>query len=73
MPAFALYDKALALDHQYKETYLELGKLYGNDNQFDKAIGVWQVGLKLDPHDKRFSHLIEEAKRLEATTKTENR
>ncbi len=65
--ALMLFDRALAVDPQYKETYLEKGKLFGNLNQFDRAIAIWQEGLKIDPADERFKALIARAQEFQRT------
>lgn len=42
--AFALYTKAIKLNPKYTPAYLEMGKLYGNLDQFNQAIAIWQEG-----------------------------
>ncbi len=64
--ALALYSKALEVNPKYIEAYCELGKLYGNLEQFNRAITVWQDGLRVDPAEMRFKELIEKAKELQA-------
>lgn len=59
--ALALYSKSLKQDPSNKNTYMELGKFYGNQRQFDTAIQIWQAGARLDPGDKRFQELIGQA------------
>ncbi len=59
--ALALYNKAMAINSSYPETYLEVGKLYGNLNHFDQALFFWREGLKKNPLDRRFQSLILQA------------
>lgn len=71
--AFALYSRALKIDPCYKEAYIEMGKVFGNRDQFNQAIVMWQEGLKCHPREKVFVELIFEAKELlkEKTGKSE--
>ncbi len=62
--AMALLNKALNLDENFAEAYLESGKILGNQGQLNRAIGFWQEGWKRNPQDGRFAPLIEEAVRL---------
>jgi len=62
--AFALYSRALTIDPCYKEAYIEMGKVFGNRDQFKQAIVVWQEGLKCHPREKVFEDLISEAREL---------
>lgn len=62
--AFDAFNRALSVDPQNKEIYLELGKLMGNLNRFDDAIRTWQSGVALDPEDPRFKMLISQAEAL---------
>ncbi|OGX08947.1 MAG: hypothetical protein A2Z88_07595 [Omnitrophica WOR_2 bacterium GWA2_47_8] len=62
--ALALYTRALRLEPKNKDTYLELGKLYGNLNQFDRAIAVWREGMRIDPDEEQFKSLISQAENL---------
>lgn len=63
--ALDFYEKALMQDPKNEDVYLELGKFYGNYNNFELAIATWKQGLSLAPHDERFHILIQQAKRLE--------
>lgn len=67
--AFIFYSRILSLNKYYKPVYLELGKLYGNLEQFNRAIIVWQDGLKIDPADQRFKDLIMQAQALKEAKK----
>lgn len=60
--AFVLFNRAIASDPGYPDVYLELGKLYGNKDEFSQAIVMWQKGLKIAPADGRFKELILKAK-----------
>ncbi len=62
--AFALYSRALEKDPQNKTAHLELGKLYGNQGQYNRAIVIWQQGLRYHPEEKMFIDFIQDAKRL---------
>ena len=62
--AFDLFRKVLKKDPRYKNLYLELGKLFGNIGDFDRAIGLWEEGLRYHPDEERFKILIQEATRL---------
>jgi tetratricopeptide (TPR) repeat protein len=62
--ASTAYEKALRLDPDSKETYIELGKLLGNLNKFDQAIRIWEEALRLDPSDQAVHELINQAKTL---------
>lgn len=62
--AYEAFNRALRVDPQDKEIYLELGKLLGNLNRFDDAIRTWQSGAALDPQDPRFKLLIGQAEAL---------
>ena len=64
--AMAFYAKSLRVNPKYKEAYLELGKFYGNLEQFNRAIVLWQDGSKIDPTDQRFTELIQRALELQA-------
>ena len=63
--AFALFNRAIASDPDYPDVYLEVGKLYGNKDEFSQAITMWQKGLKIAPADGRFRELILKAKEFE--------
>jgi tetratricopeptide (TPR) repeat protein len=62
--ATLLYLKALGLAPQNKNGYKELGKLYGNLGDMDRAIQIWQKGLDYDPNDQEFPLLIQQAQEL---------
>src|SRR5207249_1070683 len=55
---FAMYATALRWDPKYKGAYLEMGKLYGNLNQFNRAVAMWQDGMRLYPEEVQFRNLI---------------
>jgi tetratricopeptide (TPR) repeat protein len=62
--ALTAYEKALRLDPDAKQTYIELGKLFGNLNKFDEAIRIWDEALRLDPNDEGVRQLINQAQAL---------
>lgn len=62
--AFVLFNRAINLDPQFPDAYLEAGKLYGNLDQFNRAIAMWQEGWKVAPSDDRFKDLILQAQAL---------
>jgi len=62
--AFSFYFKALRIDPSSKNAFLEVGKLYGNLGQLQRAILFWQEGLRYHPTEKGFGELITEAQRL---------
>jgi len=64
--ARALYTRALAVDPHYKEAYLEMGKLLGNQDKFDQAIAVWKEGARIAPDEPAFAELIRQARALQA-------
>ncbi len=64
--AIDCFQQSLRLNPRHIDTYLELGKLYGNYEKFDKAIEIWRKGLQFAPNDKRFAELIQQAQQLQA-------
>jgi len=62
--AFALCSRALQIDPYNKNAHLQLGKLYGNAEQFNRAIVIWQEGLRYHPDEPEFKELITEANEL---------
>ena len=62
--ALNLFEKALKKDPKNNEIYLELGKVFGNTGEVDRAIEIWQLGIKVDPQDGRFKDLIRQAQEL---------
>lgn len=67
VPAVALsfFQKALETAPDYPDAYIELGKLYGNGNDFTRAIATWQEGNRRVPDDPRFRDLIAQAELLQ--------
>lgn len=65
-PAKALpfYARALDLDPRNKSAAINQGKIYGNFDQFDRAIEIWQKAEKFYPNDPQFRALIDQANRL---------
>ncbi len=62
--AMMFYSKSLKIDAANKATLLEMGALYGNLEKFDKAINLWQTGLRLYPDETKFKDLIQQAQVL---------
>ena len=62
--AFALCSRALQINPKNKNAHLELGKLYGNQGRYNRAIVMWQQGLKYHPQETMFVDFIQEAERL---------
>jgi len=60
LPGIALdcFEKALRLDPNYKEAYLDAGVLFYNLAKYDEAIHLWKSGLSIDPFDQRFKKNI---------------
>lgn len=68
--AFEFFRKAIAADPRYIPGYIELGKFYGNYENWDAAIVVWQKGMAIDPSSrKEFGALINRAQELRRTIK----
>ena len=63
--AFGLFNRAVTIDPRYPDVYLELGKLYGNRDEFEQAIVMWQKGSKIAPADEKFTELILKAGEFE--------
>ena len=62
--ALLFFQKALELDPDYPDTYLELGKFYGNRGDLTRAIATWREGLSRAPDDPRFMELVAQAELL---------
>ncbi len=62
--AGAFFSQALFRDPDFADAYLEMGKMLGNQNQFNRAITAWQEGWKKNPRDPRFAELIRQAESL---------
>ena len=62
--AMKLYIRALEIDPKNVYTYRELGKLFGNLNDFDEAIRLWRIGLQHDPDNSELKLLIQQAENL---------
>jgi len=52
------FQKALNLDTEYKNAYLNAGIMLFHLKKYDEAIGIWKLGLKIDPSDSRFTDNI---------------
>lgn len=62
--AIILLKQCIALYPKYKEPYLFIGVILGNDRHYDESIYWWTRGLGLDPTDLRFVSNIAVAKNL---------
>jgi len=62
--ALAFYSRAMQLNSKDVEAHLELGKLYGNLGDLNKAVSVWRDGLRYAPGDERFNQLILQAQQM---------
>lgn len=62
--ALSFFQKALEKDPDYPAAYVELGKFYGNRDDFTRAIATWQEGQHRAPDDPRFKDLITQAEAL---------
>ena len=58
--AMVCYVKALKEDERFIRAYIELGKVYGNQEKFLQAIGIWQDALRFDPHNEEIQGLIKQ-------------
>ena len=67
--ARAIFARAMETDPDYPWVYLELGKLYGNLDEFDEAIYSWNEGLKVAPEEKIFIQYIHEAEAMKRDKK----
>ena len=63
--ALALYQRALALEPGRADTYLEIGKVYGNLEDFSRAVFFWKEGRRFNPDDPRFERYIRRARELQ--------
>ncbi len=68
LPALMCFERSMKMNPDFKEAYLELGKLFGNLNRFDDAIAVWQEGLRRHPEEQLFKRLMDEAGDLKHQT-----
>ncbi len=62
--ALALLEQCMRQYPRYKEPYLLIGVILGNQGDFQKSLQYWQQGLALDPTDQRFIFNINQAKYL---------
>lgn len=64
--ALDAYEKAIQVNPQYPDAYIEIGKLLGNMRKYDLAIQFWQEGSRFAPGDPRFDQLIAQAQKLKS-------
>lgn len=60
--ALDLYTQALRIEPKYAPVYVHAGVLLANLNHFDRAIGLWEQALAIDPADEQVAQLIRQAK-----------
>jgi tetratricopeptide (TPR) repeat protein len=63
--AGTFYFRAMVIDPNAPDAYLEAGKLYGNLEDFNRALSLWREGAKRNPEDPRFLPLMERARQLQ--------
>lgn len=68
--ALDLYMQAIQSNPRYKPVYVQSGILLANLNHLDRAIGLWQKALALDPSDRQVVRLIARARELQAGLNT---
>jgi tetratricopeptide (TPR) repeat protein len=62
--AIEMFNKAVELRPDYKEGYLNLGRLYTMMNNVDKAIEMYERVLRIDAQDNRAITLLEQIKKI---------
>lgn len=62
--AAVFYQQSLRMDTQNRQAYVELGKIYGNADQFDEAISIWTKGLQVFKNDSEMNQLINQARQI---------
>ncbi len=62
--ALYYFKRALKLWPKSDYVLFNIGVFYANNNQFDKAIAIWQEGLKYNPNNKAIKEHIDKAKEL---------
>jgi len=65
------YTKAIRLAPDYKDAYLNAGTLFAKLGNYDEAIHLWKIGLRIDPSDQRFQKSINEAIKLKKLPRPE--
>jgi tetratricopeptide (TPR) repeat protein len=58
--------KVIKLAPDYKDAYLESGKLLEKLGKYDEAIRIWNIGSSIDPSDQRFKQDIVKAIKLKS-------
>ncbi len=59
--AINLLEHCIDLYPRYKEPYLLIGVILGNDDHYAESIDFWKRGLVIDPSDSRFTSSIIQA------------
>ncbi len=59
--ALDLYMQALRIDSKYAPVYVHAGVLLANLKEFDRAVGLWEQALTIDPADDQVAQLIKQA------------
>ena len=62
--AITLLKQCISLYPQYKEPYLLMGVILGNEGRYEESINWWKQGLAIDPADSRFVSNINDAENL---------
>lgn len=60
--ALGSFQRALERDPNKAEIYIEMGKFFGNMDQFDDAISIWEEALRLDRDNQDVKDLILKAR-----------
>jgi Tfp pilus assembly protein PilF len=64
--ALDCFKKAMSTAPDYKEAYLAAGTLFANLGQYEEAVHIWEIGLKVDPSDQRFKSSIAKAAAIQS-------
>lgn len=62
--ALDIYMQVLRVDPNYAPVYVHAGVLLANLNQLERAIGLWEQALELNPADAEASRLIIQAEEI---------
>ena len=71
--AESAFKEALTLDANSSDVMKNLGALYANFGDFNKAILIWEKALKIKPDDQELKKNIEHAKNLRGYWKNAKR
>jgi tetratricopeptide (TPR) repeat protein len=62
--ALDAYSQSIRIDPEYKQSYMEAGKLLANAGMYTEAVRIWRLGQAIDPHDQWFKDNISKAVKL---------